>query len=87
MGVTHSSIADRSERSVLLCSLSSVCPCYLFKYAEGFEILQQAIGVMLYALFTYHWRASAIRRGGKQQYDDRIGPVSRTCGYHVSTLF
>ncbi|KAF9782361.1 hypothetical protein BJ322DRAFT_1009529 [Thelephora terrestris] len=41
--------------------------------ASMFSIV--AIGVMLYALFTYHWRAAAIRRGGKQQYDDRIGPT------------
>jgi len=34
-----------------------------------------AIGVMLYALVTYHWRASSIRRGGRQQFDDRIGPT------------
>jgi hypothetical protein len=58
-----------------------------FKHAQGYEFVYQAIGVMLYALFTYHWRAAAIRRGGKQQYDDRIGPVSRKCGSHVPTVF
>ncbi|KZV78281.1 putative VTC1-protein controls Sec18p/NSF-dependent priming of snares and [Exidia glandulosa HHB12029] len=34
-----------------------------------------AIGVMLYALFTYHWRAAAIRRGRREPYDDRLGPT------------
>ena len=34
-----------------------------------------AIGVMLYALYTYHWRAAAIRRGHREPYDDRLGPV------------
>jgi len=34
-----------------------------------------AIGVMLYALATYHWRAKSIRTGGRQQFDDRIGPT------------
>lgn len=31
---------------------------------------------MIYALYTYHWRAASIRRGGKGPYDDRLGPVS-----------
>ena len=31
---------------------------------------------MLYALWTYHWRAASIKQGGKGPYDDRIGPVS-----------
>ena len=30
---------------------------------------------MIYALWTYHWRANSIRRGGRGPYDDRIGPV------------
>jgi hypothetical protein len=32
---------------------------------------------MVYALYTYHWRAASIRRGGRGPYDDRLGPVSR----------
>jgi hypothetical protein len=32
--------------------------------------------VMIYALYTYHWRAASIRRGGRGPYDDRLGPVS-----------
>lgn len=31
---------------------------------------------MGYALYTYHWRANAIRRGGRGPFDDRLGPVS-----------
>lgn len=34
-----------------------------------------AMGTMLYALITYHWRASAIRRRGSGPYDDRFGPT------------
>jgi hypothetical protein len=30
---------------------------------------------MIYALWTYHWRAASIRSGGKGPYDDRLGPV------------
>lgn len=35
-----------------------------------------AMAVMLYALYTYHWRAASIRTGGRGPYDDRLGPVS-----------
>lgn len=38
--------------------------------------LISAMAVMIYALYTYHWRAASIRRGGKGPYDDRLGPVS-----------
>ncbi|KEI41982.1 uncharacterized protein L969DRAFT_91449 [Mixia osmundae IAM 14324] len=34
-----------------------------------------AMAVMCYALVTYHWRASAIRRRGSGPYDDRLGPT------------
>ncbi|VDB90124.1 unnamed protein product [Peniophora sp. CBMAI 1063] len=34
-----------------------------------------AIAIMLYALYTYHWRANSIRKGGKGPYDDRVGPT------------
>lgn len=33
------------------------------------------MAVMVYALYTYHWRAAAIRTGGRGPYDDRVGPV------------
>lgn len=48
------------------------------------------MAVMIYALYTYHWRAASIRRGGKGPYDDRLGPVSRrtakTLSKHLLTL-
>jgi len=34
-----------------------------------------AMAVMVYALWTYHWRAASIRRGGGGPYDDRLGPT------------
>lgn len=40
-----------------------------------------AMAIMIYALYTYHWRAASIRRGGRGPYDDRLGPV------RFSTLF
>ncbi|KAK0468146.1 vacuolar transporter chaperone 1 [Desarmillaria tabescens] len=34
-----------------------------------------AMSIMIYALYTYHWRAASIRRGGRGPYDDRLGPT------------
>ncbi|KAF9513255.1 hypothetical protein BS47DRAFT_1344503 [Hydnum rufescens UP504] len=34
-----------------------------------------AMAIMVYALVTYHWRASAIRRRDTGPYDDRLGPT------------
>ncbi|KIK43364.1 hypothetical protein CY34DRAFT_803863 [Suillus luteus UH-Slu-Lm8-n1] len=34
-----------------------------------------AMAVMIYALYTYHWRAASIRKGGRGPYDDRLGPT------------
>lgn len=34
-----------------------------------------AMGTMIYALVTYHWRADAIRKRGSGAYDDRFGPT------------
>jgi len=34
-----------------------------------------AMAIMVYALYTYHWRAASIRRGGRGPYDDRFGPT------------
>jgi len=34
-----------------------------------------AMAIMIYALYTYHWRAASIRRGGRGPYDDRVGPT------------
>jgi len=37
------------------------------------------MAIMVYALYTYHWRAASILRGGRGPYDDRVGPVSFQC--------
>jgi len=34
-----------------------------------------AIGIMIYALYVYHWRAASIRKRGSGPYDDRLGPT------------
>ncbi|KAI9307189.1 vacuolar transporter chaperone 1 [Cunninghamella echinulata] len=34
-----------------------------------------AMGVMLYALYTFHWRANKIRNRESASYDDRFGPT------------
>ena len=39
------------------------------------------MAVMIYALYTYHWRAASIRTGGRGPYDDRVGPVSTSLRY------
>ena len=44
------------------------------------------MAVMVYALYTYHWRAASIRRGGRGPYDDRVGPVSITIGISCRAL-
>ena len=34
-----------------------------------------AMSAMLYAIFTFHWRAHSIRRRGQSGFDDRWGPT------------
>jgi len=34
-----------------------------------------AVAAMLYALFTFHWRARSIRQRGQGGFDDRFGPT------------
>ncbi|KAI8879478.1 vacuolar transporter chaperone 1 [Backusella circina FSU 941] len=34
-----------------------------------------AMGVMIYALYTFHWRATKIRNREGAAYDDRVGPT------------
>lgn len=34
-----------------------------------------AMGVMMYALYTFHWRATKIRNREAAPYDDRVGPT------------
>lgn len=47
-----------------------------------------AVSVMIYALWTYHWRAASIRQGGRGPYDDRFGPVRTPPHFiHICTEF
>ncbi len=39
------------------------------------DLTSTAMAIMIYALLTYHWRASAIRNRGSGPYDDRFGPT------------
>ncbi|CAO3665185.1 unnamed protein product [Rhizopus stolonifer] len=34
-----------------------------------------AMGVMIYALYTFHWRATKIQKREAAAYDDRTGPT------------
>ncbi|KAI6248620.1 Vacuolar transporter chaperone 1 [Erysiphe necator] len=34
-----------------------------------------AVSGMIYALYTYHWRAKSIRRRGQAGFDDKVGPT------------
>ncbi|KAJ5894963.1 Vacuolar transporter chaperone 1 [Penicillium taxi] len=34
-----------------------------------------AMAAMIYAVFTFHWRAQSIRRRGQSGFDDRFGPT------------
>jgi len=45
-----------------------------------------AIGIMSYALYTYHWRAQSIRKGGRGPYDDRLGPTLLCTALLVSII-
>jgi hypothetical protein len=45
-----------------------------------------AVGIMGYALYTYHWRANSIRKGGRGPYDDRLGPVGALRSYCLLTF-
>jgi hypothetical protein len=44
-----------------------------FISAFGFTLVSMA--TMLYALYTYHWRAKSIRIRGQAGFDDRFGPT------------
>jgi hypothetical protein len=44
------------------------------------------MAIMIYALYTYHWRAASIRRGGRGPYDDRVGPVCNNAVMSVCFL-
>jgi len=53
-----------------------VNPSHLLADPKLTAEIPTAVGVMAYALYTYHWRANSIRKGGRGPYDDRLGPVS-----------
>lgn len=44
-------------------------------FISAFLFTAVALITMLYALFTYHWRAKSIRRRGQAGFDDRFGPT------------
>ncbi|CAK7201658.1 GTPase regulator Nrf1 [Sporothrix eucalyptigena] len=44
-------------------------------FISAFLFTGVALVTMLYALFTYHWRAKSIRRRGQAGFDDRFGPT------------
>ena len=56
-------------------SFVGLCTFHIFWRGPGL-IAELAVGIMGYALYTYHWRANSIRRGGRGPFDDRLGPVS-----------
>jgi uncharacterized membrane protein YphA (DoxX/SURF4 family) len=43
-------------------------------FISAFLFTAVAMATMLYALFTYHWRAKSIRMRGQAGFDDRLGP-------------
>ncbi|KAI0310381.1 vacuolar transporter chaperone 1 [Amylostereum chailletii] len=45
-----------------------------------------AVAIMLYALYTYHWRANSIRKGGRGPYDDRLGPTLLCAALLISVI-
>lgn len=44
-------------------------------FISAFLFTAVAMATMLYALFTYHWRAKSIRIRGQAGFDDRFGPT------------
>lgn len=46
-----------------------------------------AMAIMVYALITYHWRASAIRNKGSGPYDDRLGKYWNSLAFIKNFLF
>ncbi|KAI0400487.1 hypothetical protein F4802DRAFT_483832 [Xylaria palmicola] len=44
-------------------------------FISAFLFTGVAMLTMIYALFTYHWRAKSIRVKGQAGFDDRFGPT------------
>jgi hypothetical protein len=47
-------------------------------FISAFLFTIVAVMSMIYALFTYHWRARSIRLRGQAGFDDRFGPTVLT---------
>ncbi|PPQ65965.1 hypothetical protein CVT26_010727 [Gymnopilus dilepis] len=56
--------------AVGLLNFGDKVPCSPAPFAQ-----EDPMAIMIYALYTYHWRAASIRRGGRGPYDDRVGPT------------
>jgi hypothetical protein len=41
---------------------------------------------MVYALFTFHWRAKSIRMRGQGGFDDRLGPTILTLALFAAVV-
>lgn len=41
---------------------------------------------MVYALFTFHWRAKSIRVRGQGGFDDRLGPTILTIALFAAVV-
>jgi hypothetical protein len=41
---------------------------------------------MIYALFTFHWRAKSIRQRGQGGFDDRLGPTVLTIALFAAVV-
>lgn len=44
-------------------------------FISAIIFLVVAVSGMVYALYTYHWRAKSIRRRGQAGFDDKVGPT------------
>ena len=44
-------------------------------FISAFLFTLVSMATMIYALFTYHWRAKSIRLRGQAGFDDRFGPT------------
>lgn len=45
-----------------------------------------AMLAMIYALWTYHWRARSIRQRGQAGFDDKVGPTVLTVALLIAIL-
>lgn len=44
-------------------------------FISALVFMAVAVCGMVYALYTYHWRAKSIRKRGQAGFDDKIGPT------------